>query len=166
MKVIFCDVDGVLNTPYTKGRTPDGYRGVTNDLVRNLRKIVSATGAVIVLSSDWRLIRDDPKHRKSYYYLLRKLKFAGGLSIADHTEDIRWDRRGHEIRLFLEEHPEVTDFVILDDIPFGDFGVCGLLSNLVLTNPNKGLTSKDVDRAVRILQGEYVKPCELERNFD
>ena len=151
MKVIFCDVDGVLNNSYTRDRTPSGYRGISNDLVRNLRRIVDATGAVIVLSSDWRLIREDPIRKRDYWHLLRKLKFAGCLSLYDHTEDIGWDCRGDEIRKYLDQHTDVTSFVILDDIPFGSFGKAGLLDHLVLTDAADGLTEKDVKRAIRIL---------------
>ena len=154
MKVVFCDVDGVLNNARTKDRSPSGYTGVSNELIRRLKNIVVKTGAVIVLSSDWRLIRDDPVHGKDYRYLVRKLKFAGYLKISDHTADISWQDRGLEIRRYLEEHPQITDFVILDDIPFGDFKKNGLLSNLVLTDRTKGLTDDDVERAIRILQGE------------
>ena len=157
MKVLFCDVDGVLNNSRTKARSPSGYTGVSDDLIRNLRRIVKETGAVIVLSSDWRLVRDDPEHGKDYRYLVRKLRFVGHLRIADHTIDISWRWRGHEIKAYLDDHPQVTEYVILDDLPFRDFLVNGMLSRLVLTNPKEGLTDADVIRAVSILNGENVK---------
>ena len=160
MKVVFCDVDGVLNNARTRARSPSGYTGVSDVLIRNLRRIVSETGASIVLSSDWRLVRDDPVHGKDYRYLVRRLRFIGCLRIADHTPDISWRVRGHEIRQYLSEHPQVTEFAVLDDLPFHDFMTCGLLQNLVLTNPKAGLTDADVRRAVQILQGGNVEPCD------
>ena len=160
MKVIFCDVDGVLNNEKTQGHSPSGYTGVSNDLIRNLRKIVDATDAKIVLSSDWRLVRDDPEHGKDYRYLTRKLYIVGSLTITDHTVDISWSKRGTEIRQYLSDHPDVTHFAVLDDLPFRDFLNNELLCNLVLTNPRKGLTDEDVERAVKILQGEKVEPCD------
>lgn len=160
MKVIFCDVDGVLNNARTKARSPSGYTGVSDTLIKNLKRIVTETGAVIVLSSDWRLVCDDPEHGKDYRYLIRKLRFAGNLKITDHTADISWRLRGLEIRTYLNEHPQVTEYVVLDDLPFRDFLSNGLLANLVLTDPKEGLTDADVERAIRILTGAKVEPCD------
>ena len=160
MKVIFCDVDGVLNNDVTKARSPSGFLGVSDILIRNLKKIVAETGAVIVLSSDWRLIRDDPRHGKDYRYLARKLRYVANLKISDHTADISWRFRGLEIRTYLDEHPQVTEYVVLDDLPFRDFQENGLLKNLVLTDSGEGLADADVERAVRILNGEEVQPCD------
>lgn len=101
MKIIFCDVDGVLNNARTTGRSPGGYKGVSDELIRKLKRIVEKTDARIVLSSDWRLVKDDPVHGKDYRYLTRKLLFVAGLKISDHTEDISWSRRGKEIRKYL-----------------------------------------------------------------
>ena len=160
MKVIFLDVDGVLNNADTKDRSPSGYKGVSGELIRNLREIVRKTGAQIILSSDWRLIRDDKVHGKDYRYLVRKLRFIGGLKLSGHTDDISWRYRGTEISKYLDDHPEIKEYVILDDLPFTDFYHKGHLEHLVLTDDKNGLTGKDIERAVRILQGEEVTPCD------
>lgn len=159
MKVIFLDVDGVLNNRYTAARSPGGYRGVSDELIRNVRKIVEETGARIVLSSDWRLIREDPERGKDYKYLARKLLFTGRIRIFGHTDDISWSKRGQEIRTYLDHHPQITEYVVLDDNPFRDFGPCGLKDHLILTDPNKGLTQKDVQRAICILKRESSGAC-------
>ena len=44
MKVLFLDVDGVINIP----------AGMDPNLLENLRGVIETTGAKIVLSSDWR----------------------------------------------------------------------------------------------------------------
>jgi len=157
MKVIFCDVDGVLNNPKTRGHTPTGFMGVSNDLIRNLKKLVEYSGARIVLSSDWRLTRDDPEHRKDYRYLTRKLKSIAGLEIFDHTDDISWNQRGQEIRKYLNDHPDINGYVVLDDEPFRTFQIFGVASNLVLTVPDMGLTDADIERAAMILSGQQVE---------
>ena len=55
-KFIFLDVDGVLNSkPYCE-RTG---RELNPENVRQLKEIVDATGARIVLSSTWKQIWDD-----------------------------------------------------------------------------------------------------------
>jgi hypothetical protein len=157
MKVIFCDVDGVLNNAWTDARSPGGYTGVSEELIRNLKKIVDETGARIVLSSDWRLIKDDPRQGKDYRYLARKLLFVGHLKIADHTDDISWSRRGEEIRKYLDDHPEITEYVILDDNFFSDFGKHK--NHFVHTDKNEGLTGRDVEKAIRILNGKERLPA-------
>ena len=165
MKVIFCDVDGVLNNRGTTDRSPGGYRGVSNVLIHKLRRIVEATGAKIVLSSDWRLIRNIPGRKKDYRYLVRKLRIVCSLSIYDHTDDISWEMRGREILKYLKDHPEVTAYAVLDDIPFRDFSEGDLPAHLVLTDDRYGLTDKDVERAVRILQGEKAAQVDLNGFF-
>ena len=62
MKVLFLDIDGVLNNDKTFEEVHDyyvktGYHKVEIglDMVERLFKIIEATGAKIVLSSSWRL---------------------------------------------------------------------------------------------------------------
>ena len=53
MKVIFLDVDGVLNTTTTVQRTPDGYKGIDDARVNILSNVIQKYGGGdIVLSSD------------------------------------------------------------------------------------------------------------------
>ena len=59
IKVIFLDVDGVLNSDRTARRTQSGYTFVDNRQMKNLKHIINMTGAKVVLSSDWRYDRDD-----------------------------------------------------------------------------------------------------------
>jgi hypothetical protein len=56
--------------------------------------------------------------------------------------------RGYEIKEWLDDHSEVDKFVILDD----DANMISLLSHLIRTNYEKGLTEKDVDKVLNILQ--------------
>ena len=62
--------------------------------------------------------------------------------------------RGDEIRKYLEDHPEITGYVILDDIPFTSFDACNLGDHLILTSERRGLTQKDADEAIRKLNGD------------
>ena len=151
MKVIFCDVDGVLNNNETEERTPGGFRGISDALVEKLWKIADSCGAKIVISSDWRLLRYNPARKQDYDYLAEKLEAGGMPEISGHTDDISWKLRGTEIRKYLEDHPEITEYVILDDIPFADFADDELLPHLVLTDTRLGLSDEDVRKAVTIL---------------
>lgn len=52
IKVIFLDVDGVLNSDRTVRKTQSGYTFVDNRQMKNLKHIINMTGAKVVLSSD------------------------------------------------------------------------------------------------------------------
>ena len=160
MKVIFLDCDGVLNTQFSKsffGR----YVGCDDDKLERLKRIVDATGAKIVVSSTWRLdiSRGNGNFNASgiYQYLLDNLK-RYDLEVYDITPECSYHRtlRGTEIRKWLEEHPEVTEWVVLDDEYFGDFSYQKIFQHLVETNfyiPNGGLQDEHVAMAIHILNG-------------
>lgn len=153
MKVIFLDIDGVLNFNSSAARTPSGYLGIAEPCVKKLKKIVDATGAKIVLTSTWKewwSINDDLKTIDGIY--MEKKLVRHGLHIMTKTEDMTFNR-GEGIRKWLESKPHVSHWVVLDDIVFKDFEQFGILSNLVLTNPEQGLTDDDVEKAIEILGG-------------
>ena len=110
MKVIFLDVDGVLNSDEyiartIKEKTLGIFADVDTDKIRLLQQAIQATGANIVLSTSWR-----------YSKRIGSLKELLGLYgiYTDSTPCINQER-GTEIRTWLNEHPEVEDYVILDD---------------------------------------------------
>lgn len=169
MKVIFLDVDGVLNDENTfrAERTPMGYTGVEERYIRNLKHIVDETGAEIVLSSDW---REDWHHNgihgRDMFYLIDKLK-KYGLTIADktpgHTKGKGYSGRGGEIAKYLKAHPKITEYVVLDDNEFFDFYDPPVKGHLVLTltpdpyggyDYERGLTSRMAEKAIQILNRE------------
>jgi len=58
VKVIFLDIDGVLcisRTNPKRGRPPYRFGGLHPPAVAQLQRIVRATGALVVISSAWRL---------------------------------------------------------------------------------------------------------------
>lgn len=54
MKLIFLDIDGVLNYEGYERFTRMGTRFVDPVLIKRLKKIIDRTGAKVVLSSTWR----------------------------------------------------------------------------------------------------------------
>ena len=132
-KVVFLDIDGVLNhhknTPKSC-RTPQGYYGVMDKYLSCLRELVELTGADIILSSDWKnCFKDDDCNVGSAdvdgEYLVRRLA-EFGLKISAKTDDksVGSDYstgRGFGIRKYLKYHPEIENYVVLDDIRFSDF---------------------------------------------
>lgn len=162
MKVIFLDIDGVLNCRTSKSYCHDDIcgviTGIDSDKVRRLAKIVEATGAEIVLSSDWKdgwskyYTSSKPSHAK---YLDNHLYKKGRLTIKDKTPNTSngsW-YRGDEILTYLRSHQDITDYVILDDTFFEDFSTKEIEEHLVLTGYKVGLTDADVEKAIRILGG-------------
>ena len=161
-KVIFLDVDGVLNCATSKSSCYDTVCGVVagidSDKVKRLAKIVEATGAEIVLSSDWKdgwnkyYTSSKPSHAK---YLDNHLYKKGRLTIKDKTPNTSkgsWFR-GEEILSYLRSHKDVENYVILDDTFFEDFSIKEISEHLVLTEYKVGLTDADVEKAIKILGG-------------
>jgi hypothetical protein len=142
LKIIFLDVDGVLNSDNSKSRLP-----LSKKLLKNLREIVKETGAKIVVSSTWR--RDEfamKKLRRALEY--KKMKIYSSTTI--HYFMPR-QIRGDEIDLWLKSHSEIDSYVILDDCSdFHDHH----MQNFVQTDCRVGLTESDVKRAINILNKE------------
>lgn len=159
MKVIFLDCDGVLN--YTKYYVTDidsdnyneDYADIDPKCVKRVLNICKETGAKIVISSDWRISWPGAKSR------LERAGFSEGL-IIDKTPEFMWRRfnghssnldnsRGAEIEEWLNQHPECTNYVILDDRE--DFNE-DELPHFVKVDPMYGLTDDHVKIAINILK--------------
>ena len=89
IKVIFLDVDGVLNSDRTARRTQSGYTFVDNRQMKNLKHIINMTGAKVVLSSDWRYDRDDPRYNGDYHGVLQ-------ISAAISSANDSWREKPHQ----------------------------------------------------------------------
>lgn len=151
MKVIFLDVDGVLNSTDSED-VFHGFIGIDYAGVRLLKEIVSATGAEIVLVSTWKLSWEkDNKSRQDILgsYLDERLA-EEDLVIIDKTGGYMTER-GHGIVDWLSEH-QVESWVVLDDEIFNDYEECGIMPHLVKTNfYDGGLKEKHVELAIKLL---------------
>lgn len=136
MKVLFLDVDGVLNT-YKTG----GLLTVSKSKLRLLSHIVKSTRCEIVLSSTWR------RNVMGELDVLKKKLRYRGLVIKDITP-IFFSIRGEEIQHWLNLHPEVTHWCILDD---DSDMLPDQLLNFVKTDGMIGLTQRDADKVIEIL---------------
>ena len=157
LKLIFLDVDGVLNCSSTRD-VLNGYVGIEDRKVELLKQIVDATKAKIVLISSWKEFWFKDPHQKqeqdvSADYLDLKLKNKG-LTIIDKTSDF-FLGRGEGIRAYIEQLKwmgiPVDKFVILDDGQF-DYKKTKLTKNLIQTGfLSGGLKEKHVKRAIEKL---------------
>lgn len=148
VKVIFLDVDGVLNNYKTTRRTKGGFVFVEESKLKLLKHIIDVTGAEVVLSSDWRYDRDVPGWN-DHYLELRDELLRYGIRFYGFTPELPSEHRGEEIALWLTEHPEVSDFVILDDRT----DIKPNKDHWVQTVMRRGLGTEEADEAVRILMG-------------
>ena len=115
MKVIFFSVDNVLNFPDSDAKAPSGRTGIAESRVKDLKKMVTESGARLVLigswKNDWNF--DDSKCTKDGVYLNKKLD-RKGLHILDKIKDELTDEEG--ITDWINRHPNVTDSCVLNDI--------------------------------------------------
>lgn len=171
MKLIFLDIDGVLNNvewcDIVYKRTPNDLRSKSFDTiytpvawdpscVHNLFRIIEATDANIVVSSTWRVL---PEHIKNCLYSLCPFLSSGhnakekGLKeihiVGMTSSKISNGPRGMEIKQYLKNTVyDVESYVIIDDnsdmLPEQN-------DNFVQTDPLVGLTAQNADQAISIL---------------
>ena len=172
-KIIFLDLDGVLNTANYYDRLQHEHLP-TEDIfgtlfdpkaVEQLSHIIDSTNAKIVISSSWRYsgianMRAMWKARQ----LPGEIYDITSLHVADDYIQSQMENnpndfdlydamilaREMEIALWLEEHPEVTSYVILDD----QSTFRQLKEHFVQINPKSGITNKDTERIITILNSK------------
>jgi len=153
MKILFLDVDGVLNNNQTRTVTFDGWCFVDDYLVKRLKQIIDATGAKIVLSSTWRdgWNREDESKNEPFFNQLRDKLKEYGMEIWDALPMPMRPSRGLAIAIWFDLHKDlnIESFVILDD--WYDMGI--YRDHLVQINGNIGLTDEDVNEAISFLNG-------------
>jgi hypothetical protein len=106
MKVIFLDIDGVLNNNSTRQRHR-GFIGIDPYLVAKLNRIVLEMPEVkYVLSSSWRCFKHGREEVERCF-----------IEMYDETPQIHEAGRvrGDEIKAWLDAHPEVEKYAIIDD---------------------------------------------------
>lgn len=164
MRVVFLDIDGVLN--YTKwyidDRNPGNLYGQEGDIdplcIERVMKICNLTNAKVVVSSDWRIDWEGTKKRLSRmgldenYVIDKTPEFIwNNMDDPEYLEDdydtVYEYTRGAEIDEWLK-HNEVENYVILDDRT--DF-TKEQYGHFIHIDPYEGLTDKDVERAIKIL---------------
>lgn len=167
-KIIFLDFDGVLNTEhyqnllYYQDKAWRDRHGAFFDpeAVGQLRRIIDATGADIVIESSWkylglkamqemwqarnmpgRVVDITPSSASEGWLLSANLEA---------TEAVR--RKGMEIASWLHDNASHgTRYVIIDD----EYVILDSQQpHLILTNPHDGITEEMADRAISILNGQ------------
>ena len=140
MKIIFLDIDGVLNCDKTPNPRKFPYI-VDRKLLARLKKLLDRTGAKVVLSSSWRC---DPAG-------LFAAKHWGVPFIGVCPDKPKSPRR-KEMLAWLSGHPRVTRYAVIDDED-------DELDDLPLFQPSSktGITMEIVRAAEKYLNGETDK---------
>lgn len=160
-KLIFLDVDGVLN-PNTniRMRKEKGEPTVSHliklpgDKIYRLKKIIMATGAEIILSSSWRIgfNRSTMTPSPAVINLNNQLN-RYGINISDwtplHYDRNRGDEILHYLNLFIRDNKYKPKYIIIDD------DIQDLLSlhrgHIIHTNTTLGLQDEHVNIAINLL---------------
>merc|ERR1719217_433921 len=136
-----------------------------------LRHIILETGAITVLSSEWR--RDQPM-RDGVDSILKdyELPPCASWTPTDLQRDMGTEnpfqafteRRAREISQWVTKNPQVKQWVVLDDINMAAAdedrkpGTLLMTPRIVQTHRKIGLTLENAQAAVKILRGEKLPP--------
>jgi len=148
--IIFLDFDGVLNTEQYQARlavdgapNKDAWGPLFDPrAVENLRKIIEATGAAIVISSSWRYI-----HRLGSLRMMWEIRELPGEMLDTLPCGATYISRGEDIECWLNQHGQ-PNYVIIDDLD--DF-YPSQHDRYIETNPIVGISTVDVEKAITIL---------------
>ncbi len=167
MKIIFQDIDGPLTTARTHIAFEPGKmicRAFDPVSIGMINRLCKDHAAVIVVSSTWRFM-DNRKTRKQILgedctnpldnFDLRQHLRDSGLTGTFHDD---WktpvcrisSTRGMEVRDWLEDHPEVTNYICIDDDKdFAD----DMLPRLVKCDSYDGMSYANYLQADKLLGG-------------
>lgn len=168
MKIIFLDIDGVLNYGlYYKNRTeiPDLYSDtyplseICPKAIGLLNNLIEKTGAKVVISSTWRM----NSTQEQLQNILNERGFTGEIidytPIFQYTEENKYSLvRGNEIQYWIDTNlsklrggrvqTEYKNYVIFDD---DDDMLYTQRNNFIHVSPYTGLTQEYCNRAEAIL---------------
>ena len=109
MKVLFLDIDGVMNHEALFGKGIYAIDPIGEQHLILLKQIVDETGVEIVLSSSWRCC-ENARDKVSKSLSNMGMKFISTTPVFRASLE-----RSLEIQDWLDNHPEVVEFAILDD---------------------------------------------------
>ena len=113
MKVLFLDIDGVCNSKNTTYRR-DGYIGIDPYMAFLVGNMVDDLDLKVVLSSSWRHLKEGVDEISKRVCPIFDVTGTGKY-IKEEEEQGMHTIRGREIKAWLDEHPDVEKYAILDD---------------------------------------------------
>lgn len=164
MNIVFLDMDGVLNDQthifaahkICIRKKISSYDHtlltISNDHVQRLNAITEATDAKIVWISSWSRAAKKEDAQKLFVDLNIKAEYI------DRVHDV--DNRANGIRTWLANHPEVENYLILDDCQIckkaedEPLRAHWLRTSYSVNGIPGGILESDVYRAIEILSGD------------
>ncbi len=163
MRVLFLDIDGVLNSH--EPLCPEAMCGRLHaDKVARLNRVLRETDARIVLSSAWRyFVHRGEMSLAGVDWLLRSHGVIGrrliGVTRPDTMQERnpKWDgstpwpvcnERGLQITDWKRQATEIGPYAVVDDL---DIGISAAGHPFVQTDGKVGLTDADADRLIELL---------------
>lgn len=146
MNVIFLDFNGVLDT----------YENIDVIDIGNLnrlKELVEMFDAKVVISSSLKNTFYYTGHYSKMFQGIIETLLESGIDVIGITPKCK--TREEEIQLYLRNHPEISNYCILDD----DYDMDSLSEHLVklpaqMEENQKGFTEEYLVKAIRILGGE------------
>ncbi|MDR1864370.1 MAG: hypothetical protein LBR08_02245 [Bacteroidales bacterium] len=173
-KIIFLDIDGVIKPCASLKFRQHDYKNIGKELSKTyrknyrryaiedlalvlydwdeqsigcLRQIIERTGAGIVVTSSWKY------HRLGLERMVDFFRLHGmENNITDITPDLigeeysRYESRIKEISAYLKDHPEIKNYVVVDDTDMKD----AFKDHFLMTRHL--LCKKDIAKAIEILE--------------
>lgn len=149
VKIVFLDVDGVLNSQKTVF-TMQLYV-LEDDKLERLQKLINTTNAKIVISSTWRYspnaknrLLDALKQRKIFKnYIGDTPNFSGDRSL----------KRTDEIETFLVGFEQkISQWIAIDDMKLHEMNPKLMQGHFVHTSIEDGFTDEHLKQAIQLLQ--------------
>jgi len=139
MKLLFLDIDGVMNSNSLKLKSTEKIYPFSEECVIALNEVLKLHKVKIILTSSWRNVFDAEKQGQIF-------KENGVNQIPKgQTKDLGFENRSMEIQEYLK-NKEVESFVILDDMLIEGFD-----KRFVRVNPKIGLSQNHIQIIDKIL---------------
>jgi hypothetical protein len=135
----------------------NGVTPIERDKVQILEYMMEQTGAVIVLSSSWR--GHDYDELTEFWDELRSVGYSKPRESLIGQTDWKGSFRGLQIQRYLDAHPEIENYIIIDDD--GDM-LNTQWNHFVYTDYRYGLCANEAWRGIAILKEDWV---EVEENY-
>lgn len=144
MKVIFCDIDGVLNSQYHTKKNGE-FEEIEKKKVLNLKKIIDATGAKALIVSHGNTLFKGTGYAQNRIELIKQY---GGDQIKELILTHFLDSKEDAIKNWLSNHKDVSKYIIFDN-EYDNYNE--LVDHLILIDGIYGLTYNHVKKAIKIL---------------
>lgn len=149
VKVLYLDIDEVIQT--TRAHITTGLM-IDHQAVKLIDKLCERYNLRIVVSSTWRSHMDDgltaAKMLEAFGFSPRRLYYKAKDDQCFKTG--RSETRGHEILEHLESHPEISEYIVVDD-SFSDLDL--VKDRLIHVDPVEGFGVRNYFQGEWLMEG-------------